>query len=112
MTKPKSLSRATDYLGDLSAKLRDLQGYTTLAYELIQNADDAPAGWMAFNLSRDALILDNDGVFTACEEVEAPQCPWISTGEDGHRCDFHRFRLIGSGDKRLQEGTTGAFGIG
>ena len=112
MTKPKSLSRATDYLGDLGAKLRDLQGYTTLAYELIQNADDAPAGWMAFNLSRDALILDNDGVFTACEEVEAPQCPWLSTGEDGHRCDFHRFRLIGSGDKRLQEGTTGAFGIG
>ncbi len=96
----------------MSAKLRDLQGYATLAYELIQNADDAPASWMAFNICEDALILDNDGVFTACEEVEAPQCQWIASGDDGHRCDFHRFRLIGSGDKRLEEGTTGAFGIG
>ena len=48
----------------------------------------------------------------AVSHVEGSQCTWIAEGSDGHRCDFHRFRLIGSGDKRLQEGTTGAFGIG
>jgi hypothetical protein len=30
-----------NYLGFLEAQLRDLQGIDTLAYELIQNADDA-----------------------------------------------------------------------
>ena len=112
MTSPRFLSRATDYLGDLGAKLRDLQGYATLAHELIQNADDAPASWLNFIIRTDSLILDNDGVFAGCDHVEGSQCTWIAEGSDGHRCDFHRFRLIGSGDKRQQEGTTGAFGIG
>ena len=106
-----TLSRSIDYLGDLGAKLRDLQGYGTLAHELIQNADDAPASWMSFDIRQDSLILDNDGVFSSCEDVEASEC--LRRTDDGtHRCDFHRFRLIGSGDKRLQAGTTGAFGIG
>ena len=112
MTSPRFFSKATDYLGHLGAKLRDLQGYATLAHELIQNADDALASWMNFIIRTDALILDNDGVFAGCDHVEGPQCTWTAEGNDGHRCDFHRFRLIGSGDKRLQEGTTGAFGIG
>ena len=112
MTSSKYLSRTTDYLGDLGAKLRDLQGYATLAHELIQNADDAPASWMNFTIKKDALILDNDGVFASCGQVEDSQCAWTGKGNDSHKCDFHRLRLIGSGDKRLQEGTTGAFGIG
>ena len=112
MSKAKFLSRTTDYLGDLGSKLRDLQGYATLSNELIQNADDAPASWMRFNIGRESLILENDGIFTSCNDVEASQCSWRNSSDYGHRCDFHRFRLIGSGDKRLQEGTTGAFGIG
>ena len=112
MTSSTYLSRSTDYLGNLGATLRDLQGYATLAHELIQNADDAPARSMTFNIHEDSLVLDNDGVFSECGDVEADQCEFI-TGPDGtHRCDFHRFRLIGSGDKRLEGGTTGAFGIG
>ena len=112
MSSPTFLSRSLDYLGDLGAKLRDLQGYRTLAYELIQNADDAHSDWMSFDVRRDALILDNGGVFTDCGNVDAPACRWTGDGVHNHRCDFHRFRLIGAGDKRLQEGTTGAFGIG
>ena len=34
--------REIDYLEDLGAKLRNLQGFTTLAHELLQNADDVP----------------------------------------------------------------------
>ena len=107
-----SLSRSFDHLGNLGAKLRDLQGYGTLAYELIQNADDAPAYWMSFDIQQDALVLDNDGVFADCAHVEVAECPWSNDGVHDHRCDFHRFRSIGSGDKRFQDGTTGAFGIG
>ena len=112
MNSPTFLSRSFDYLGGLSGKLRDLQGYATLASELIQNADDAPATMVAFDVRPDALVVDNDGVFSDCEEVDSEQCPWRHDGVHDHRCDFHRFRLIGSGDKRHQAGTTGAFGIG
>ena len=112
MTDSTFLSKSIDYLGNLGAKLSDLQGYATLAHELIQNADDAPASWMSFDIREDALILDNDGVFSECKDGGAPECSWSSDGIHDHKCDFHRFRSIGSGDKRLQEGTTGAFGIG
>ena len=112
MGNSEFLPRSIDYLGDLGAKLRDLQGYGTLANELIQNADDAPASWMSFDIRQDALVVDNDGVFSECGDLRAPECLWRGIDDDSHRCDFHRFRLIGSGDKRLQEGTTGAFGIG
>ena len=112
MASSTFLSRSTDYLGDLGAKLRDLQGYATLAHELIQNADDAPARSITFNIYEESLVLDNDGVFSECGDVTADQCGFITGLEGTHRCDFHRFRLIGSGDKRLEGGTTGAFGIG
>ena len=113
VTNPtSSLSRSIDHLGYLGTRLRDLQGYATLAHELIQNADDAPANWMSFDVQRDALILDNNGVFSNCGNIEVRQCPWIRSGIHNHQCDFHRFRSINSGDKRSQEGTTGAFGIG
>ena len=64
------LSRGIDHLGDLGAKLRDLQGYRTLAYELIQNADDArESKSVTFDVSQEALIVDNDGVFSDCGKV-------------------------------------------
>ena len=112
MTRSRFLSRSIDYLGDLGAKLRDLQGYRTLAHELIQNADDAPASRMSFDIWQDGLILDNDGVFADCKDIDADKCPWLRDGIHDRMCDFHRFRLIGTGDKRFQKGTTGAFGIG
>lgn len=108
-----TLSRGIDYLGDLGAKLRDLQGDRTLAHELIQNADDAPtASWMCFDVTQEALVVDNDGTFSDCKAVEAPECPWKHDPKLGYRCDFHRIRNIASGDKRAEPNTTGAFGIG
>ena len=113
MSTTSYLSRGIDYLGDIGAKLRDLQGYRTLAHEMIQNADDArEATSMTFDIESDALVIDNDGIFSDCQQIEKPECPWKTDSNRGHRCDFHRFRHIASGDKRGEAGTTGAFGIG
>lgn len=114
MSETKYLSRGIDHLGDLGAKLRDLQGFATLAHELIQNADDVPkAASISFDVCDYALIVDNDGVFSDCQQVnENKECPWKTDSAIEHRCDFHRFRNIASGDKRREADTTGAFGIG
>jgi len=106
------LSQGIDYLGFLDAKLRDLQGYATLAHELIQNADDAEATQMSFDVRDEALVVENTSTFSDCGEVEADECPWKDPSARGHRCDFHRFRKVAGGDKREQDDTTGAFGIG
>ncbi len=113
MPAPNFLSKGIDYLGDLGAKLRDLQGFKTLIHELIQNADDAEtASSMTFSVGDEDLIVDNDGVFSECPDVTTEECAWKHDGIHNYRCDFHRFRRVASGDKRGQEGTTGAFGIG
>lgn len=110
---PRYLTRGIDYLGSLGMKLRDLRGYATLAFELLQNADDADnATFLRFDLRDEALIVDNDGVFTDCGNMDADECPWKSQPGVGHRCDFHRFRRVAGADKRNEAGTTGAFGIG
>lgn len=108
------LPRGVDHLGFIEAKLRDLRGFATLAHELIQNADDAKtnAKVISFDVCDDALIVDNDGKFSDCGEMEERICPWKNDPTIGHSCDFHRFRTVASRDKREEEGTTGAFGIG
>ncbi|MEJ2747871.1 MAG: hypothetical protein P8183_08170 [Anaerolineae bacterium] len=93
-------SQDVNYLGFLEAQLRDLHGIATLAYELIQNADDVlgdengrfPATRLIFNITDEALIVANDGVFRPV--------------------DFERLQNIASGGKRDEIGTTGAFGLG
>lgn len=109
----KFFRRGVDHVGWLGTKLRDLRGFATLAYELIQNADDAKdTHAILFDVRDDALIVDNDGIFTRCDDLGAPECTWKTLGTKTHRCDFHRFRILAGGDKRNEEGTTGAFGIG
>ena len=86
-----------NYLGFLEAQLRDLGGIATLAYELIQNGDDAwvgdkPATTLTFNITDDALIVENDGVFRPI--------------------DFERLQNIAGGGKRAEMDVTGAFGLG
>jgi uncharacterized protein DUF3883 len=111
--KRKFLPRGTDYLGDLASKLRDLVGYTSLAHELIQNADDSSgATEISFDFRVEGLVVDNDGLFASCDEIDADECPWKSDVSLNRMCDFHRFRRVASGDKRNQGDTTGAFGIG
>ncbi|HAB19922.1 MAG TPA: hypothetical protein DCE44_26260, partial [Verrucomicrobiales bacterium] len=111
---PIHFGREIDYLEDLGAKLRNLQGFATLAHELLQNADDVPGvTTFTFNIFQDALIVENDGRFSDCGHPETPECEWRKRPANGsHRCDFHRFRLVAGADKRNEAGTTGAFGIG
>lgn len=60
-----------------------------------------------FAVDDDSLTVDNDAQFSACDDPEGRDC-----SQPVHRCDFHRFRSIASGNKREQAGTIGAFGIG
>ncbi len=101
MAQPKYLNQGVNYLGFLSKQLGDLRGITTLAHELIQNADDAKddagvfsATRITFDIRDDALIVSNDAAF--------------------REIDFDRMRDVAGGSKRSEEGgrTTGAFGVG
>ena len=111
MSEFESLSRGWDHLGNIERTLGDLQGSRTAIYELIQNADDAPgATRMRFTVNDAALEVWNDGIFERCSDVTSAECEWL--GPRRHRCDFHSFRKMASGDKRNRPGTTGAFGVG
>ena len=99
--EPTYLPQGVNYLGFLSQQLGDLAGQTTLAHELIQNADDAKddsgrlsATRITFDITDTALIVSNDAVF--------------------REIDFDRMRDVASGSKRGEPGdrTTGAFGVG
>jgi hypothetical protein len=101
-----------DFIGTLAKVLTDLQGYETLARELIQNADDAAgdddhpgATSMRFDVREDAVIVSNDGVFSFCgaDDKDCAREP---------RCDVHAFLRVASETKRDRDDTTGAFGIG
>ncbi len=96
-----TLKYGVNFLNYLSQQLADLDGITTLAHELIQNADDAKddagrraATRITFDVTDDALVVSNDAVFR----------------ED----DFERLREVASASKRSEAGdrTTGAFGVG
>ena len=99
--QPTYLSQGVNHLGFLSKQLGDLAGMTTLAHELIQNADDAKddsgrlsATRITFDVTDQALVVSNDAVF--------------------REIDFERMRDVASGSKRGESGdrTTGAFGVG
>ena len=99
--QPTYLSQGVNYLGFLSQQLGDLAGKTTLAHELIQNADDAKddagrlcATRITFDVTDAALIVSNDAVF--------------------RDVDFDRMRDVAGGEKRVESGEriTGAFGVG
>lgn len=109
----RTISQRRNHLGSIANDLRDLHGIAALAYELIQNADDTDgATYIRFDVQEEALIVENDGLFSDCGEMDAEECPWKEEGEDKPACDFHRFRDIGGRGKMLEEGTSGSFGIG
>jgi hypothetical protein len=109
-------SRTVDHLGFIRQTLRELAGYSTLAFELIQNADDTDEAQRAtrlrFDIRDEALWVEDDGGFTDCGDQDLSPDECLFYDEHEHMCDFHSFRLPWGADKRLRDDTTGVFGIG
>ena len=81
-----------------------------MALELIQNADDAKAKQIVFDVREDGLLVWNSGTFTYCGELGRKPCPYYTT--EGYSCDFHRISDFGSGGKLSRSENIGRFGIG
>lgn len=110
----RELAYEVDLIGNIRQVLAGLQGYDTMALELLQNADDAGASTIRFDIRKDRLIIQHDSSFSSCG-LAPGQCDWITDGNPngGHRpCDFHSVSLIAAGGKALEAGQIGRFGIG
>ena len=96
-------------LGNIRSHLAGLQGYDVMALELIQNADDAKAEEIVFDITDDGLLVRNSGKFTYCGDLEK-SCAFLSEGN--YKCDYHRITDVGSGGKLSRGENIGRFGIG
>ena len=103
-------SYTANLLGNIRGHLAGLQGYDVMALELIQNADDAGAEEVAFDITGEGLAVRNSGEFTYCGELDSSPCP--HRARSGYDCDYHRIVDVGSGGKLLQSENIGRFGIG
>ena len=112
--EPVSLVYEADLLGNIQQALAGLQGFGVMALELIQNADDAGASSLGFDVTDGALFIRNDASFSTCG-LQSARCPWEGTGDpDGvHRsCNFHAISRMGSRNKVHVASQIGRFGIG
>ena len=103
-------SYTANLLGNIRSHLAGLQGYDVMALELIQNADDAKAEEIVFDITSDGLVVRNSGEFTYCGDLHSSPCAFEA--ESGYDCDYHRITDVGSGGKLLQRENIGRFGIG
>src|ERR1035438_3508932 len=97
-------------LGTIRSNLEGLQGYDVMALELIQNADDAKAEEINFEVTDDGLSVWNSGTFSYCGSLDSAECPLLET--TGYGCDFHRITEVASGGKLRRADNIGRFGIG
>ncbi|MFQ1742302.1 DUF3883 domain-containing protein [Aeromonas veronii] len=102
-------SYTANLLGNIRSHLAGLQGYDVMALELIQNADDAKAESVVFDVTDQGLIVFNSGVFTYCGDLDKP-CAFLAEGN--YKCDYHRITDVGSGGKLSRGENIGRFGIG
>lgn len=79
-------------LGTISSHLEGLQGFDSMCLELIQNADDAKATEIVFDITDDALWVHNDSEFSDQ--------------------DFARITQVASAGKSGDSELIGRFGIG
>ena len=108
-TETRSGNYTADLLGNIKSHLASLQGYDVMALELIQNADDAKADEVHFDVCDDGLRIYNNREFSYCGDL-GKACPWLAN--EGYACDFHRITNVGSGGKAAKSENIGRFGIG
>src|SRR6185312_16132540 len=97
-------------IGNIRSHLAGLQGYDVMALELIQNADDAKAESVAFDITDKGLVVVNSGRFSYCGDLQARTCSF--TASNSYSCDYHRIADVGSGGKLSRGDNIGRFGIG
>ena len=68
-------------LGSIASHLAGLQGYDVMALELIQNADDARAEELVFDIRPEGLYVSNSGQFTYCGNLFNIPCKLKVEGE-------------------------------
>lgn len=99
-----------DLIGGLSAHLKSLQGYDVMALELLQNADDAKATKIVFDICDDGLRVWNSGIFSYCGDLEHECSLYKEKG--GKTCDFHNLVVFQKKGKSEDSDNIGRFGIG
>lgn len=110
-TQPRrSGSYTANLLGNIRSHLAGLQGYDVMALELIQNADDAKAESVVFDITDRGLLVINSGKFTYCGDLHTRPCSFIASSN--YSCDYHRIADVGSGGKLSRGENIGRFGIG
>lgn len=97
-------------LGNIRSHLSGLQGYDVMALELIQNADDAEADTIKFDITSEGLYVSNSSEFSYCGDLESEIC--LQQENNNYSCDFHRITDVGSGGKLARPENIGRFGIG
>ncbi len=100
-----------DLLGNIQQALAGLQGFDIMALELIQNADDAGAATMRFDVREDGLHVWNSERFSSCSLTETV-CPHLADEGIARPCNFHAISRMGSRSKINVGSQIGRFGIG
>lgn len=95
-------------LGTIRSHLEGLQGYDVMALELIQNADDAKAKELIFDITDKGLFVRNDGSFSYCKDLAQDECAFMPNTT----CDYHRIIKVANGGKLSHSENIGRFGIG
>ncbi|SMC73687.1 DUF3883 domain-containing protein [Polynucleobacter kasalickyi] len=103
-------SYTANLLGNIKSHLAGLQGYDVMALELIQNADDAKAESISFDITDHGLYILNSGKFSYCGDLKHKPCGFNKS--QNTTCDFHRIADVGSGVKLNNSDNIGRFGIG
>lgn len=106
----RSGSYTANLLGNIRSHLAGLQGYDVMALELIQNADDAKADSVIFDITDRGLLVVNSGRFSYCGDLHSRPCSLIASSN--YSCDYHRIADVGSGGKLSRGENIGRFGIG